>query len=149
LKIPSNMGIAGKPGASLKGWKYFAPNAEVIGADIDRKVLFSENGIRTFYLNQLDRRSFSSLLEAMTDGVDLVIIDGLHTLRADLNSLLEILPYLNNNGILFIEDVGNLSSKFVWPRLLKLLRHNYSWKIHHNLRGNLVQISNRRKQNSK
>lgn len=141
LSIPSNMGKEGKPGASLRGWKIYAPNAQIFGADVDEKVLFSENGIHTFKLNQLEKETFDSLLECLSGGVDLVIIDGLHTLRADLNSLIQVLPYLKNEGNLFIEDVGNITSKFIWPTLLKRLEANYSWQIYYNPKGNLIHIT--------
>lgn len=139
--IPSNMGSFGKPGASLRGWKEFAPNAEIIGADIDEKIMFSEPNIQTITLNQLDRKSFKPLLEILNDGLDLAVIDGLHTPRADLNSLIEILPYLKSDGNFFIEDVGNLASEFLWPKLLKHLDEDYFWEIYPNQRGNLVHIN--------
>ena len=139
--IPSNMGSFGKPGASLRGWKEFAPNAQIIGADIDEKIMFSEANIQTITLNQLDRKSFKPLLEILNDGLDLVVIDGLHTPRADLNSIIEILPYLKSDGNFFIEDIGNLASKFLWPKLLKLLNDDYFWEIYPNQKGNLVHIN--------
>lgn len=138
--VPSNMGPLGKPGASLRGWKKFAPNAEIVGADIDDKVMFSESNIQTIKLDQLDRKSFNPLLGILNDGLDLAIIDGLHTPRADLNSVVEILPYLKSGGNFFIEDVGKLAIKFLWPKLLKFLRSDFSWEIYPNDRGNLIHI---------
>ena len=34
------MGIKGKPGASLRVWKDYFPNANIIGVDIDENILF-------------------------------------------------------------------------------------------------------------
>lgn len=106
------MGSFGKPGASLRGWKEFAPNAQIIGADIDEKIMFSEANIETITLNQLDRKSFKPSLEILNDGLDLVVIDGLHTPRADLNSLIEILPYLKSDGNFLLKILAILQVNF-------------------------------------
>src|SRR6476620_5978044 len=52
--IPSSMGSEGKPGASLRLWRDYFPNAMVYGADIDRDILFEEERIKTFYIDQLN-----------------------------------------------------------------------------------------------
>jgi hypothetical protein len=47
--FPVNMGINGRPGASLRAWRELFPRALVYGADIDRDILFEEDRIKTFY----------------------------------------------------------------------------------------------------
>jgi hypothetical protein len=47
-----NMGLNGKPGASLRGWKEFFPNSKIYSADIDKSILFQDNDISTFYCDQ-------------------------------------------------------------------------------------------------
>src|SRR5208283_4067001 len=59
--VASNMGPAGTPGASLRGWRNYFPNAEIYGADVDQRVLFSEPRISTFYVNQLETGSIRDL----------------------------------------------------------------------------------------
>jgi len=51
---PSNMEKAGKPGASLRAFRDFCPEAQIFGADIDRRILFEEERIRTTWVDQLD-----------------------------------------------------------------------------------------------
>ena len=46
-KIVSNMGKFGKPGASLRAFRDFCPNAIIYGADIDQSILFKEERIKT------------------------------------------------------------------------------------------------------
>ena len=46
VDVPSNMGKDGKPGASLRAWRDYFPNA-----DIDTRILFKEDKIQTFYTN--------------------------------------------------------------------------------------------------
>jgi hypothetical protein len=56
---------------------------------------------------------------------DLVIVDGLHTPRADFNSLVELLPNLKSDGDFFIEDIGNLAINLFWPLIFAILRRRY------------------------
>jgi len=52
-EIPSSMGVTGSPGASLRVWKDYFPDAEVVGIDIDDIILFKEERITTFQCDQL------------------------------------------------------------------------------------------------
>jgi hypothetical protein len=49
--VPSNMGKNGKPGASLYGWRDFFSKANIYGADVDKRVLFSADRIKTMLTN--------------------------------------------------------------------------------------------------
>jgi SAM-dependent methyltransferase len=104
----SNMGIFGVPGASLRGWKRLFPHALVYGADIDRRILFEENRIRTFYCDQLDQSSIHELWSKpdLKCGADIIIEDGLHTFEANLSFLEGSLDHLRPGGIYITEDIG-------------------------------------------
>lgn len=105
--VPSNMGRHGKPGASLRVGRDYFPNATVIGADIDRKILFEEDRIRTYYVDQRDPRAIAALWAAvgLTD-FDLMIDDGLHTFEAGTCLFLNSIDKLAPEGIYVVEDVG-------------------------------------------
>ena len=45
--IPSNMGGYFTPGGSLRAWQAYFSNFEILGADIDREILFAEGRINT------------------------------------------------------------------------------------------------------
>ena len=122
LATPQNMGADGYPGGSLRAFRDWAPSAEILGADIDEKTLFEEERIRTCTVNQLDRKSFTGLKELMALGADLIVIDGLHTPRADMNSLLELLPQLNSEGCFVIEDIAPRAAKILWPLARLILK---------------------------
>jgi hypothetical protein len=104
---PSNMGVFGAPGASLRGWRDLFPKAVVFGADVDRRILFQEDRIKTFYCDQLDRSSVRELWShpELQDGVDIIIEDGLHTFEANVSFLEGSLDYLRPGGIYITEDI--------------------------------------------
>jgi hypothetical protein len=107
--LDSSMGIGGQPGASLRVWRDHFPNANIIGADIDSDILFSEERIFTGYINQLSPNDinifFKSVSEKYTDKFDIMIDDGLHTMEAAICLFGNAFNYLSDNGIYFIEDM--------------------------------------------
>lgn len=104
--LSSSMGISGKPGASLRVWRDYFQNATVYGADIDQDVLFEEERIRTFYIDQLDSATIEKYWERVgVKDFDLMVDDGLHTFDAGVTLFLGSVDKLANNGIYVIEDV--------------------------------------------
>ena len=55
------MGSTGQPGASLKMWRDYFPNAMIFGADIDKDILFNDQRITTFYVDQLNSDSIKEM----------------------------------------------------------------------------------------
>ena len=105
--MPSSMGPNGIPGASLRGWKRFFKNATIYGADIDKRVLFNEDRIKTFFVDQTNKNSIKELWENpdLQHKFDIIIDDGLHEINANLIFLENSIDKLNNNGIYIIEDI--------------------------------------------
>jgi hypothetical protein len=104
--LPGNMGVDGKPGASLRVWRDYFPNAMIYGGDIDKDILFEEERIRTFYLDQLNADSINEFWERVgVDSFDFMIDDGLHTFDAGICLLMNSVNKLSANGIYIIEDV--------------------------------------------
>ena len=119
----SNMGVFGAPGASLRGWRQLFPHALVYGADIDRRILFEEVRIKTFYCDQLDPSSIRELWShpELRDGMDIIIEDGLHTFEANISFLEGSLDHLRPGGIYITEDVGGKRCFEGWYRLARNL----------------------------
>ena len=88
--MPSNMGPNGKPGASLRGWRDFFPNASVYGADIDRDILFEEDRIKTFYCDQGSPEEIEKLWNhpELQEEFDIILEDAYHSF--DYNGLLNL-----------------------------------------------------------
>jgi len=107
-EVASNMGIQGRPGASLRGWRDLFPLAQVFGADIDRGILFQENRIKTFYCDQLDPAAIRAMWSQpdLQDGMDIIIEDGLHTFDANVSFLEGSLEQLRPGGIYVVEDIA-------------------------------------------
>jgi hypothetical protein len=52
--VVSNMGSEGVPDASLRAFRDYLPNARIYGAGIDKRILFEESRIKTYFADQTD-----------------------------------------------------------------------------------------------
>lgn len=108
-EIYSSMGADGKPGASLRLWRDYFPNAKIVGCDIDERVLFNEERIQTFGCDQTDQLSISNFIdkaELLDKSVDIIIDDGLHEFHAGKSFFEGTINCLSEDGIYVIEDVN-------------------------------------------
>ena len=113
IKLVFECGIGDKsslnkfsPGASLKVWRDFFPNAKIIGADKNKKLLFNEKRIKTYYVDQTKRNSIKEMWKIVNcKNFDLIIDDGLHNFNANISFFINSFKYLKKGGIYFIEDV--------------------------------------------
>jgi hypothetical protein len=105
--LPSTMGINGVPGASLRGWRDWFKTAEIYGADIDKNILFTDDRIKTYYVDQRDSVSVKDLWKNIGDDVqfDVIIDDGLHEFSANDAFVRNSIHKLKPGGIYVIEDV--------------------------------------------
>lgn len=103
--VASNMGAGGVPGASLRGWREYFPEAAICGGDIDREVLFQEPRIQTLYVDQTNPNSIMSLWEHVPGEYDLIIDDGLHDFAANKAFLDGSKHKLGRDGFYIIEDI--------------------------------------------
>ena len=94
------------PGSSLRSWKALYPEAKIYGADIDKRVLFEEENIKTFFTDQLNKNELNKLKKNLNDiFFDVIIDDGLHTYEANINTFEVFQDTLNKEGLYFIEDI--------------------------------------------
>ena len=110
--LVSTMGPTGSPGASLRAWAECFPEADVIGADIDRDILFDTGNIRCVQCDQTSEDGFAAV-DACIGGrpVDLLVDDGLHSVHANLNTLRFGMSHVRMGGHVVIEDIP---SRMVW-----------------------------------
>jgi hypothetical protein len=103
---PSSMGAAGKPGASLRGWRAYFPHAQIYGADIDADILFDDDRIQTYWTDQRDPRAIRALWDKLGDiAFDIMIDDGLHEASANICFFMESFEKLKPGGIYVVEDI--------------------------------------------
>lgn len=120
VDVPSNMGADGKPGASLRAFRDYFQAAEVYGADVDRRILFSETRIQTFFVDQTSDLAVGSLLSQLPTSFDLIIDDGLHATHTNLRTLLFGLDLVSIGGWVVIEDI-NPDSEEIWRLVWNML----------------------------
>lgn len=105
-RILSSMGVAGVPGASLRVWREYFPNAQIWGGDIDRDILFQESCIATGFLDQTNPNSIKEFfLETRVEKFDLMVDDGLHTFLAGSTLFSHSVEFMDRDGVYVIEDV--------------------------------------------
>ncbi len=106
-KIPANMTKYGKPGASLRVFREYFKNAKIYGADIDKNILFNDNRIQSYYVDQLSTKSINKMWnEINKDNFDIIIDDGMHNFNASLNFFKISFIKLKKGGFYIIEDVN-------------------------------------------
>lgn len=116
--IKSNMTKNGIPGASLRVWRDYFCNAQIFGGDIDKEILFQEDRIKTFYVDQLNTNSIKFMWETIkVDNFDIIIDDGLHESEANFNFFINSFHKLKKNGVFVIEDVSNDSLVYLRNKL--------------------------------
>lgn len=106
ISVLSNMGKDGVPLASLRAWRDYFTNAQICGADIDRKILKNEERIKTYYVDQTDPKSIKEMfLNLEIKKFDIILEDGLHEYNANICCFENSIEFLENDGVYIIEDV--------------------------------------------
>jgi hypothetical protein len=91
--LQSNMTVDGMPGASLRVWRDYYKHAQIHEADIDKDILFQENRITTFYVDQLNTPSIETMWKEIGIQNFDIIIEDVNTL--ELNNIMKKLNKFN------------------------------------------------------
>lgn len=143
IDVPSNMGKYGKPGASLRAFRDWAPQARVIGADVDTRVLFAEDRIETHFVDQTKPETFEALARLFEPkSFDLIIDDGLHTPEANINTLKFSLSLIKDDGTIIIEDVNETVYDF-WDVAFSFLEPVYECHFIRSRKSIIIMIRRR------
>jgi len=126
VSMASNMGKHGSPLASLRAWRDFFENAEIYGADIDKKILKNENKIKTFYVDQTNSQTIKTMFENIgVEKFDIILEDGLHEYEANICFFKNAIKYLSDDGVYIIEDVY-FKDKIKFINYFEKEKFNYS-----------------------
>ncbi|TYO61099.1 class I SAM-dependent methyltransferase [Bradyrhizobium hipponense] len=138
--VVSTMGKFGRPGASLRAFRDFLPNSEIFGADVDRRILFEEDRIKTYFVDQTSLQSLDDLAAVLpSQGLDLIIDDGLHSPSANVATLIFALKKLKASGWFVVEDVAEESVP-VWQLVSAVLAKQYTSTILRGRSGFMVVV---------
>jgi hypothetical protein len=123
LNVVSNMGVYGRPGASIRAFRDYLPSSNIYGADIDRGALFIEKRIITSWVDQTNYDSLESMFDEFGVKFDLVIDDGLHSPDANIATLTAAFSRCNSGGYIVIEDVAK-SARDIWSLVQEMFNHS-------------------------
>lgn len=121
--------------ASLKAFRDWAPNAHLYGMDIEKRLLFQEERIHTYWADQFDEATITEAAKNIKEPLDLIIDDGLHRPWTNLNTLHALLPLLKEGGHYVIEDVE--SRFYFYPPIVAALSPRYDCRL---IRTKISQI---------
>jgi hypothetical protein len=96
-----------KQGGSLRVWRDYFPNANIYGIDIAEDCMFEEDRIKTFLFDSSNY--FECIDKLPRIKYDIIIDDGNHDPKYQVETLRNLLPYLHENGYYIIEDLGGYS----------------------------------------
>lgn len=107
IDFTHSMGEKGNPGASLRVWRDYFPNGKIVGVDIDENVMFTEDRIDTYCVDQTSKKSIEKFLDNIDNNFDIIIDDGLHEYHANVSFFENTIDHLNEDGVYIIEDVSH------------------------------------------
>lgn len=126
--FPAAMIIYGTPGGGLRAWKNINIFTNIYGADIGEEVLFSEDGITTHVVDQLDASSLNNFANYLLDkeplGFSLIIDDGFHNFTANINSLRALRHLVKPEGCYVVEDMN----ESIFHSFLSVISE-FTWKV--------------------
>jgi cephalosporin hydroxylase len=101
---------AGQGGNSLRMWKHFFPNGQIVGLDIEDKSFVEEERIKVYQGDQSDPELLAKI-NAESGPFDIIIDDGSHRVWHVLPSFEALFPMLVDGGYYVIEDIQSS----YWP----------------------------------
>jgi hypothetical protein len=111
-------------GGSLYLWGKYFQNGTVLGLDIEDKVRDKWKVLpNTQY--QIKNAYDQSVVDSLPN-FDIIIDDGPHTLLSQVECIKKYLPKLNDNGVMVIEDVQDISH-------FEILKQNIPKELHENI----------------
>ena len=93
-------------GASVKMWEEYLPNAELHFIDITfDKVEYFSNRSQYHLCNQESSKELEHLIGKIGTGFDVILDDGGHTMKQQINSFMTLFPHVKSGGMYIVEDL--------------------------------------------
>lgn len=93
-----------KPGASLRAWRDYFPQAHIFGIDLQPDTQFSEDRIKTLLCDSTNILAVEQTF-GVTTRFDVIIDDGSHDYSDQLSTLANLWPSLKLGGAYICEDL--------------------------------------------
>ena len=92
-------------GHSMLMWRDYLPRGStIIGVDIINRLEFPQEGFTCVWGNILHQETLERIA---LSSYDVIIDDGSHQLRDQMEALDRLLPLLKTGGLYFVEDIGD------------------------------------------
>jgi hypothetical protein len=108
-----------QPGGSLRAWRDFFGNAQIVGLDIQQDTQFEEDRIRTYLCNSTDTEQVGKVMADIRKAPHIIIDDGSHFYFHQLQTLANFFPHLADDGLYIIEDITPNSMLSQNPMLIQ------------------------------
>jgi hypothetical protein len=136
-----NMNPLGKNyrlGGSLRMWRDYFNNAHIFGADIDKKCLFKEERIDTFFVDQSNKESILLMWKSIAENnFDIIIDDGCHRFDETIIFFENSIDKISNNGVYIIEDIL-LSQRKKFLNFFKNTNYNFKFIDFYRPKGKIL-----------
>lgn len=105
-----------QPGASLRMWQEYFPNAHIYALDNNPNLLINTDRIHSFVCDQGDEPRMRQMAEVLGKDFDLIVDDGSHVPEHQVATAKILVPLLAPNGVYVIEDVWQYPSQVGWSK---------------------------------
>lgn len=110
-------------GSSVKMWSEYFPNATIYGIDINPECKKYETDRIKIIIGDQNNNSFLSELEKTLPEIDILLDDGSHITKHQINTFNILYKKVKKNGLYIIEDLRNSYEEFfnhhnvreIWP----------------------------------
>lgn len=100
-------------GGSLQMWKqYFGPGARIYGVDVNPNCTQAQEEHVQIFIGDQEDRSFLRTLAEEIPRIDILIDDGGHMMKQQINTFEELFPHIAENGVYLCEDLHTS----YWPK---------------------------------
>lgn len=93
------------PGASLRVYSEYFPNATILGFDVIDCSHFNIDRVYTFKGNSMNDEDYTAFLNFDSRPFDVIIDDGEHRVEYQLKGFNKLFPFLKEGGVYIIEDL--------------------------------------------
>lgn len=108
-------------GSGIFSFIEFFETSKIIGIDIDPSTFINHSRVECYQADQLNRKNLRYTADKISKFYDIIIDDGWHHPEAQINTIIEFIPYLKPNGLMIIEDIVNNHYSSLFFNVQKIL----------------------------